>query len=196
MKLHSMRRSVRESSTRFSSAPAPKSLSAATTLARCDAPLALFPADREGGAGRRRGDLAPPDCARRARAAARGWTVDVAAGGVARAPQGRADRARGARRDRGRGDADARPPAGGALEAHRALRHRRGLQARGSPGGRARARDDARGEPHVPRGPGGPLVSRPAQAALPLPDEGARRTAPTSRGAAYARVHHEGLLLV
>ena len=41
-----------------------------------------------------------------------------------------------------------------------------------------------------------PLLPRPAEDALPLPDQGARRAAPARRRAAHARVHHEGLLLV
>ena len=40
------------------------------------------------------------------------------------------------------------------------------------------------------------LLPRPAKAALPLPDQGPRRGAPARRGAAHARVHHEGRLLV
>ena len=42
----------------------------------------------------------------------------------------------------------------------------------------------------------GALLPRPAEAALPLPDEGARRAAPARGPAAHARVHHEGRLLV
>ena len=56
--------------------------------------------------------------------------------------------------------------------------------------------DDPRGGHHLPRVARDPLLPRPAQAALPLPDQGARRAAPARRGAAHARVHHEGLLLV
>ena len=43
---------------------------------------------------------------------------------------------------------------------------------------------------------GGALLPRPAQAALPLPDQGARRAAAARRRAADARVHHEGRLLL
>ena len=49
---------------------------------------------------------------------------------------------------------------------------------------------------HLPHGARGPLLPRPAEAALPLPDEGARRAAAARRGAAHARVHHEGRLLL
>ena len=58
------------------------------------------------------------------------------------------------------------------------------------------ARDDPRGGPHVAHRARGALVPRPAEAALPLPDEGARRAAPARRPPADARVHHEGRLLL
>ncbi len=114
-----------------------------TRLAARDPPLQLLPAHRQGGARRRRGGLAPAARARRAGPPGRGRAVDLAAGGLARAPQGRADRPRGARRDRRAGDADAGAPAGRAVEAQRALRHRRAVQAPGPQRRRAGAGDDA-----------------------------------------------------
>ena len=75
------------------------------------------------------------------------------------------------------------------------LRDRRAVQAEGPPRRRAGARDDARGGAHLPHRARGPLLPRPAEAALPLPDQGARRAAAARRPAAHARVHHEGLVL-
>ena len=165
-------------------------------LARRDPSLSLLPAHRQGGACGRRGRLPPVGRPGGARPSTGCRHVDLAPGRLARAPQGRAGDPRGARRDRGRGDADAGAPARGALEALGPLRHRRALQAAGPARRRARPRDDARGEPHLPHLTRGALVPRPAEAALPLPDEGTRRAAPARRRPAHARVHHEGRLLV
>ena len=99
-------------------------------------------------------------------------------------------------RDRLPRDADAGTPAGRAVEAQRPLRHRRGVQAAGPARSRAGAGAVPRGDAHVPHGARGPLVPRPPEAALPLPDEGARRGAAARRGAPHARVHHEGRLLL
>ena len=59
--------------------------------------------------------------------------VDLPARRLARAPQGRADRPRGAGRDRRPGDADAGAHPGGAVAAQRPLRDRRAVQAQGPP---------------------------------------------------------------
>ena len=79
---------------------------------------------------------------------------------------------------------------------HGPLRHRRAVQAPGPPGRRARPGHDPRGDAHLPHGARGPLLPRPPEAALPLPDQGARRAAAARRRAADARVHHEGRLLL
>ncbi len=61
-------------------------------------------------------------------------------------------------------------------------------------GRRDGAGHDARGGRDLPRRQRGALLPRPAADPLPLPGQGARRAAPARRGAAHARVHHEGLL--
>ena len=120
--------------------------------------------------------------------------LDLPARGLAGAPQGRAGDSRGAERHRGARAADARAASGRALEAERALRHRRALQARGPPRGGAGAGHDPRGGHHLAPRARDPLLPRPAADALPLPGQGARRAPPARRPAAYARVHHEGLV--
>src|SRR4051794_391690 len=94
-----------------------------------DAPQPLLPADREAAARRRRGALAQAARARRDGPAGRGGPVELAAGGLARAAEGHADRARGAQRHRRAGDADAAPEPGGDLAALRPLQDRRAVQA-------------------------------------------------------------------
>ena len=92
------------------------------------------------------------------------------------------------------GDADAGPAARRAVAPDGALRDRRAVQAQGPQGRRHGPRDDARGVRHDARRAGRALLPRPAAAALPLPDQGARRAAPARRRAAHARVRHEGRL--
>ena len=101
---------------------------------------------------------------------------------------------RGDRRDRRPGDADARPPARGAVAPDGPLRDRRAVQAPGPQGRRAGAGDDPRGEPDLPRRPRGPLLSGAADDPVPRADQGARRAAAPRGRAAHARVHDEGLL--
>ena len=153
-----------------------------------------FLPDREAGARRRRGAVAQADGPRGPDPPARRGPVDVPAGGLAGAREGRADHPRGDERDRRPGDADAGDAAGRAVAAHRALRHRRAVQAPGPQGRRARAGDDPRGGGHPARRAGRALLPRAAVQPLPLPDQGARRAAPARRPAAHARVHHEGRL--
>ena len=86
--------------------------------------------------------------------------------------------------------------AGGDLGEDRALRDRGAVQARGPQGLADGAGDDPRGGGHLPRRARGPLLPRPAADALPHPDQGARRAAAAGRGAAHARVHDEGRLLL
>ena len=161
-----------------------------------DKALPLPAAHREGGARRRRGRLAQADGPRGARTPAGRRHVDLPAGRLARPPQGRADRARGAERDRRPRDADAGAAARRAVAAQRPLSDRGAVQAAGPPRRRPGAGDDPRGGGDLPHRAGDPLLPRPAAAALPLPGQGARRAAPPRRGAAHARVHHEGLLLL
>ena len=120
--------------------------------------------------------------------------MDVPAGRLSGGEAGREDPPRGDRRDRRPGDADAGPAARGAVAADGPLRDRRAVQAQGSQGGRAGARDDARGEPHLSHRPRGPLLPGAADDPLPRPDQGARRAATTRRCAAHAGVHDEGLI--
>ena len=120
--------------------------------------------------------------------------VVVAAGRLSRAPAGRADRPRGDERDRRPRDADAGAPAGRLLAPHRALRHRRAVQAQGPSRRGHGPRDDPRGDRHDPRRGRGEVLSRPAADPLPLPGQGARRAAAARRRPAHPRVHHEGLL--
>ena len=120
--------------------------------------------------------------------------VDLAAGRLARARERRADRARGAGRDRRAGDADAGHQPGRAVAAQRPLRHRRAVQAQGPPQRRPRARDDARGGRDHARRARRALLPRPAVQPLPLPDQGPRRAAPARRRPQHPRVHHEGRL--
>ncbi len=94
------------------------------------------------------------------------------------------------------GDADAGAAALRGLGEDRALRDRRAVQARGPQGGADGAGDDARGVRDPARGAGGALLPGPAADALPHPDQGARRAAAAGRGAAHARVHDEGRLLL
>ena len=122
--------------------------------------------------------------------------MDLPPGRLAGPPQGGADHSRGARRDRRGGDADAGAPARRAVAEDGPLRDRRAVQAPGPARRRPRARDDARGEHHLAHLTRAALLQGPAEAAVPLPDQGARRAAPARRAAAHARVHHEGLLLV
>src|SRR3954453_6666300 len=93
-------------------------------------PLLRAPAaDRTPSPGRRRGALAQADGAGRPGPAGGSRVLVVAARRLARAPARHADRPRGDGRDRLSGDADAGDYAGRAVEAQRALRHHRGLQA-------------------------------------------------------------------
>src|SRR3954451_13986070 len=142
--------------------------------AHADAAVTARSPHREAGPGGRRGALAQAHGAGRPRAAGRRRPVVVAARGVARAPEGRADRARGDGRDRLPGDAHAGRNTGRALEALWPLRHRRALQAARPQGRRARPRPEPRGDAHVPHGEHRALVPRPAADALPLPDQGPR----------------------
>ena len=155
----------------------------------------LLSAHRARAARRRRGALAQAHGPRRARAPGRRRAVDVAARRLARAPEGRADRARGDRRDRRPGDAHAgpqrRPSSGGARGATRSTRCSSSRTARGAPMVLAMTHEEAVTRP---RRAGRALLPRPAAAALPLPDQGARRAAPARRRPAHARVHHEGRL--
>ncbi len=161
-----------------------------------DPPLPTPAPDRARTARRRRGDLAQAHGPRRARASTRRRTVVLAAGGLARASEGRPDHPRGDRRGRRPGDADAGPAAGRTLAQDRPLRHRRAAQAQGPQGRRHGARDDARGVRDDARRTGRALVPRPAIQPLSLPDQGARRAAATRRCSAHPRVHHEGRLHV
>ena len=159
-----------------------------------DAGHALPDADAARCAGRRAGDLPPVARPGGLRPPDRRGPVLVPAARLARAPPGRADHPRGDGRDRRAGDADARPASGRALEAHRALRHPRAVQAQGPRGPRPRAVADARGDHRGARRRGDPLVPRRAADLVPHPDQGARRAAPAGRRPAHARVHHEGLV--
>ena len=161
-----------------------------------DSTLAGVHSHAQGCSGRRRGCVPQADGAGWVDPAARGRAVDLPARRLAGRAQGRGDHPRGDGGDRLPGDADAGAAAGGELGEERALRDRRAVQARGPQGVADGAGDDARGGGHLPRGAGGALLPRPAADALPHPDEGARRAAATGRGAAHARVHDEGRLLL
>src|ERR1700686_627944 len=95
----------------------------------CRDPLvALLPADGEGSAGRGGGAVASADGSRRPGPPGRLRAVELAARRLAGPSADQRDRARGDRRDRRPGDADAGDPAGGAVETQRALRDRGALQ--------------------------------------------------------------------
>ena len=136
-----------------------------------------------------------PDGPRRADPPARRRPVDWLPAGWRVHQRVVADHPRGDGRDRRAGDADAacssRPSCGSKTGP---LRDRGAVQAARPQGLRARARDDPRGGGHHARRAGRALLPRPAADPLPLPGQGARRAAPARRGAAHARVHHEGLL--
>src|SRR3954454_7621953 len=104
-------------------------LSATRLRASDDAPEPVSPADREAAARRRGGALAQAARPRRDGAPGRCRTVELAAGGLARAAEGDADRPRGAQPDRRAGDADAADQPGGDLAALGPLQDRRALQA-------------------------------------------------------------------
>ena len=163
---------------------------------RHDPDLRLLPADPARGSGRRGVGLAPPARPGGARAPARRRALDLAARRPPRPYEGRGDPPRGDERDGRARAADARVAARRALAAHRPLRHRRALQARRPQGRPARAGDDSRGEPDLPRRARGALLPRPAVAALPHPDQGAGRAAPPRRRAPHPRVPDEGRILV
>src|SRR6187551_1024645 len=135
-------------------------------------PLPDLPADAEGSARRRRGDLAQADGPGRADPADRSGAVDLSAGGVAGGAEDRGGDPRGDGGDRLPGDADAAADAGRALAEDRPLRDRGVVQARGPQGVADGAGDDPRGGGHHPCGAGGALLPRPAADALPDPDEG------------------------
>ena len=140
--------------------------------------------------------LAQADGPRRADPPDGGGHVELAAGRLAGAPARGGDHPRGDGRDRRAGDADARAAAGGAVAQERASGDRGAVQAHRPQGLGAGAGDDPRGGRHLPRRPGRAFLPRPAADPLPLPDQGARRAASARRGAAHARVHDEGLLLL
>ena len=162
-------------------APRPP-MSPALTGDRRDPPLRIPAADREGGAGRRRGDLAQADGQRRPDQADGRGDVDVAAGRLARAPAGRSDHPRGDGRDRRPGDADAGAAARRAVAQDRAARDRGAVQAERPQGLGAGAGDDPRGGRHLSRRADRALLPRPAADPLPLPGQGARRAAARAPG--------------
>ncbi len=63
-------------------------------------------------------------------------------------------------------------------------------------GRRSDPRPQPRGDAHLPRRRRRAVLPRPAEAAVPLPDQGPRRGPPARRRPAHARVHHEGRLLL
>ena len=153
----------------------------------------------------------PPDAARRSRGRRRDLAqaprprrddppgqrraVELPPGRLARAREDRPDHPRGDGRDRRPGDVDAGDRARRAVGEDGPLRGPRALQARRPRRSPVRALDDARGDGDVPL-LRARLLPRPAEDALPLPDEGPRRAAPARRPASRARVRDEGRVLV
>ena len=161
-----------------------------------DAPFPLFPARAQGGAGRGRDRLPQADAARRHDPAALGRHLQLAAAGLRRAAEGRADRPRGDERGRRHRDPDADDPAGRPVARERPLR---GLwQGDAAHQGPARARHalraDQRGERHRHLPPARPELPPAAAQPLPHPVEVPRRGAAPLRRDARPRVPDEGRL--
>src|SRR4051794_2776171 len=106
-------------------------------------PLPNLPANAEGPARRRGGGVAQADGAGWADPAAGGRVVDLSAGGVAGAAEGRAGDSRGDGADRLPGDADAAADAGRAVGEDGPLCDRGAVQAPGPQGVAAGSGDDA-----------------------------------------------------
>ena len=160
-----------------------------------DAPFQLFPADPEGTAGRRRGDLARPDGAGRPGSPARRGPVDLPARRVARAQAGRADPARGDGPHRRARDVRCRSCIRAELwdrTGRSSIPELFKLEDRnGRPLVLAMTHEESVTFHVVARRA---LLPRPAADALPHPDQGARRAAPARGRPAHARVRDEGLL--
>src|SRR5687767_7137732 len=152
------------------------------------APVRISDPEPQGSPGRSRDREPPADAARRARPAAGGRPLLLAADGPARAAQGRA---RDPRRDESRRrprDLDADRPTRrtvgrvGALGPVRS----RAAAVQGSPRARHGARADPRGSRHRPRTPRAEELSPAAGQLLPDPDQVPRRDPPALRRDARA----------
>ena len=150
---------------------APAYGAAAVNPGRCaaDASFPLLPARPQGSAGRGRDRLAQADAARGHDPAALGRHLQLAAAGLRRPAEGRADRPRGDERGRCDRDHDADHPAGRSVARERPLRGLR--QGDAADPGPARARHalraDQRGERHRHLPPA--RQELPPAAAQPLP---------------------------